>query len=200
MRTARAGSSALMMCAIALTAGCASTPAAGPTSLDPATPSGDVVAQGTVLDDGSGAELCLGAVAESAPPQCDGIPVKNWDWSSLSDATTMSGSTWGTYAVQGRYDGSALTVTAPAVPLALYDPMPLPDPTGGVPGTADDATLRDVEQRVHDTLGDTVLASGAYDGRLWVTVVWDDGTLQDAADAEFGADVVVVQSAMREAG
>ncbi len=189
-----------MMCAIALTAGCASTPAAGPTSLDPATPSGDVVAQGTVLDDGSGAELCLGAVAESAPPQCDGIPVKNWDWSSLSDATTMSGSTWGTYAVQGRYDGSALTVTAPAVPLALYDPMPLPDPTGGVPGTADDATLRDVEQRVHDTLGDTVLASGAYDGRLWVTVVWDDGTLQDAADAEFGAGVVVIQSAMREIG
>ncbi|MCZ4066320.1 MULTISPECIES: hypothetical protein [unclassified Microbacterium] len=200
MRTARAGSSALLMCAIALTAGCASTPAAGPTSLDPAPPSGEVVAQGTVLDDGSGAELCLGAVAESAPPQCDGIPVKDWDWSSLSDATTMSGSTWGTYAVQGRYDGSALTVTAPAVPLALYDPMPIPDPTGGLAGTADDATLRDVEQRVHDTLGDTVLASGAYDGRLWVTVVWDDGTLQDAADAEFGADVVVVQSAMREVG
>ncbi|MET3467491.1 hypothetical protein [Microbacterium sp. 1262] len=200
MRTARAGSSALLMCAIALTAGCASTPAAGPTSLDPAPPSGEVVAQGTVLDDGSGAELCLGAVAESAPPQCDGIPVKDWDWSSLSDATTMSGSTWGTYAVQGRFDGAALTVTAPAVPLALYDPMPLPDPTGGVPGTADDATLRDVEQRVHDTLGDTVLASGAYDGRLWVTVVWDDGTLQDAADAEFGAGVVVVQSAMREVG
>ncbi|MFS0715025.1 hypothetical protein ABC195_14210 [Microbacterium sp. 2P01SA-2] len=200
MRTARAGLSALIMCAVALTAGCASTPAAGPTSLDPAPPAGDVVAQGTVLDNGSGAQLCLGAVAESAPPQCSGIPLAGWDWAALSDATTMSGSTWGTYAVQGRYDGSSLTVTAPAVPLALYDPLPLPDPTGGTPGTVDDATLRDVEQRVHDTLGDAVLASGAYDGRLWVTVVWDDGTLQDAADAEFGADVVVVQSAMREIG
>ncbi|OAZ39606.1 hypothetical protein CBF90_03820 [Microbacterium sp. AISO3] len=200
MRTARAGSSALLMCAIALTAGCASTPAAGPTSLDPAPPSSEVVAQGTVLDDGAGAELCLGAVAESAPPQCSGIPLEGWDWASVTDATTMSGATWGAYAVQGRYDGSSLTVTASAVPLALYDPMPLPDPTGGVPGAADDATLRDVEQRVHDTLGDSVLASGAYDGRLWVTVIWDDGTLQDAADAEFGADVVVIQSAMREIG
>lgn len=200
MSTPRSGLFALIMCAIALTAGCASTPGAAPTSLDPAPPAGDVVAQGTVLDDGSGAQLCLGAVAESAPPQCSGIPLTGWDWESLTDATTMSGSTWGTYAVQGRYDGSSFTVTAPAVPLALYDPMPLPDPTGGVPGTADDAELHDVEQRVHDTLGDTVLASGAYDGRLWVTVVWDDGTLQKAADAEFGEDVVVIQSAMREVG
>lgn len=200
MSTPRAGLFALIMCAIALTAGCASTPAAAPTSLDPAPPAGDVVAQGTVLDDGSGAQLCLGAVAESAPPQCSGIPLTGWDWESLTDATTMSGSTWGTYAVQGRYDGSSFAVTAPAVPLALYDPMPLPDPTGGVPGRADDAELHDVEQRVHDTLGDTVLASGAYDGRLWVTVVWDDGTLQKAADVEFGEDVVVIQSAMREVG
>ncbi|SDQ08557.1 hypothetical protein [Microbacterium sp. cf332] len=200
MRAPRIALSVLVACTVAMTAGCATTPAAGPASLDPEPPTGEVVAQGTVLDAGSGPELCLGAVAESAPPQCSGIPLRGWDWAALTDATVMSGATWGTYAVQGRYDGSALTVTAPAVPLALYDPLPVADPTGGVAGTADEAELRDVEQRVHDTLGDEVLASGAYDGRLWVTVVWDDGTLQDAADAEFGSDVVVVQSAMREVG
>lgn len=200
MRTARLGLTALLVCAVAMTAGCAGTPAARPTSLDPAPPSGEIVAQGTVLDDGSGAQLCLGAVAESAPPQCAGIPLRGWDWTAVTDATASGGARWGSYAVQGRFDGATLSVSAPAVPLALYDPMPVEDPTGGVPGTSDDAELRDVEQRVHDTLGDAVLASGAYDGRLWVTVVWDDGTLQHAADAEFGPDVVVIQSAMREVG
>ena len=198
MRPTRAALLALTSAVVLAIAGCASTPA--PASLTPPPPEGEIVAQGTVLDDGASVQLCLGAVRESAPPQCTGIPLTGWSWDGLTDAATAAGSTWGAYVVQGDYDGKAIAVTAPAVPLALYDPAPVPDPTGGVPGTADDATLRDVEQRVHDTLGDSVLASGAYDGRLWVTVVWDDGTLQHAADAEFGDDVVVVQSAIREVG
>ncbi len=181
-------------------AGCASTPGPGAGSLEPEPPQSEVIAQGTVLDDGSGPQLCLGAVAESYPPQCSGIAVDEWSWDGLDGAETASGVTWGAYAVQGRYDGTTLTVTEPPVLLALYDPAPLDDPTAGRPGDTDEATLADVQQRVHDTLGASVLTSGIYDGRLWVSVVWDDGTLQDAADAEFGDDVVVVQSAMREAG
>ena len=34
----------------------------------------------TVIDAGSGAELCLGGVDESLPPQCDGPPLVGWDW------------------------------------------------------------------------------------------------------------------------
>ncbi|MDD7929659.1 hypothetical protein [Microbacterium thalli] len=199
MRTARLPLLAVVVSTLVLTVGCATTPA-GQASLTPPPPSGPVVVPGTVIDDGSEVELCLGAVAESAPPQCDGIPLAEWSWDGLDGATELSGARWGAYAVHGTYDGRVVTVTEAPVPLALYDPAPIEDPTGGSPGSADEATLRDVEQRVHDTLGETVLASGAYDGRLWVTVVWDDGTLQRAADAEFGDDVVVVQSAMREVG
>lgn len=200
MRTARLPLLAVALSTLVLTAGCATTPAADRASLTPPPPAGPIIAQGTVLDDGSEAELCLGAVSESAPPQCGGIPLADWSWEGLDEATEVSGVRWGAYAVHGTYDGDVITVTEPPVPLAAYDPAPLEDPTGGAPGSADEATLRDVEQRIHDTLGKTVLASGAYDGRLWVTVVWDDGTLQDAADAEFGDDVVVVQSAIREVG
>lgn len=35
-------------------------------------------------------------------------------------------------------------------------------------------------------------------GYVWLQVVWDDGTIQDAADAEFGDDVVIVTSSLRE--
>ncbi|QLD10479.1 hypothetical protein [Microbacterium oleivorans] len=200
MRTPRIVIAAFVVSVVVAASGCATTPGAVGGSLSPAPPEGEVVAQGTVLDDGTGTRLCLGGVAESAPPQCSGIPLAGWDWDGTTDETEMSGVTWGAYAVQGTFDGETMTSTRPPVSLALYDPLPVADPTDGTPGTADEATLRDVEQRVRDTLGDTVLVTGAYDGRLWVTVVWDDGTLQAAADDEFGADVVVVQSAIREVG
>ena len=35
---------------------------------------------------------------------------------------------------------------------------------------------------------------------MWAQVIWDDGTLQDAADAEYGDGVVIVQSALRPIG
>ncbi len=107
---------------------------------------------------------------------------------------------WGTYAVQGTYDGESLTVTAPPIMLALYDPMPLPDPTGGEPGQGDEASLLALQNELPDRLGDQYLSSSVENGYLWVDVVWDDGTLQDAADAEFGAGPVIVRSALRELG
>ncbi len=199
MRLPRAASLLAPAVLLVALAGCAGTPggAQQPAGLTPDPPASEVTAQGTVLDDGSGPQLCLGAVAESYPPQCTGIELAGWGWEGLDGAESASGVTWGAYAVRGDYDGTTFSVTEPPVPLALYDPAPAPDPTGGRPGTTDEATLADIQQRVHDTLGSGVLTSGTFDGRLWVSVVWDDGTLQEAADAEFGEDVVVVQSALR---
>ena len=34
----------------------------------------------TVIDDGEGAELCLGGVEQSLPPQCGGPTLVGWDW------------------------------------------------------------------------------------------------------------------------
>lgn len=172
-------------------------------SLMPGVPERDVIGQGTVLDDGSGVQLCL-VVMESYPPQCHGIPLEGWDWGGLTGSETASGVTWGAYAVQGTYDGRALTVTQPPILLALYDPMASPmasdDPAGGGPGAADDSTLAEVQEQLRERLGEDLLGSYPSEGRVWAQVVWDDGTWQEAADADFGAGVVVIEPWLREVG
>ena len=48
-------------------------------------PDGEVRTSGlvTVLDAGTGPELCLGAVAESYPPQCGGPALEDFDWGDV---------------------------------------------------------------------------------------------------------------------
>ena len=98
-------------------------------------PEGEVVGVGTVMDTGQGdPELCLGAIAESYPPQCSGIPITNWDWAPVEDTFESSGTTrWGSYAVTGTYDGKTFTVTQDPVSLGALRPgragrRPVPDP------------------------------------------------------------------------
>ena len=78
-----------------------------------------------VIDVAGSPELCLGPVMESFPPQCDGVPLGGWDWSTAgiqeeAPAGTNRPTRWGTYAVTGPFDGSTMTVSS-SVPLALYD-------------------------------------------------------------------------------
>ncbi|MDJ1115316.1 hypothetical protein [Microbacterium dauci] len=162
----------------------------------PGPPTGEVVAQGTVMDTPDGIELCLGAVAESYPPQCSGIPLEDWSWEGVDGSESSGDVTWGSYAVQGTYDGTTFAVTQAPIMLALYDPIMREDPTGGEPGAGDEADLLDLQEQLPDLLGETYLASYPENGWLWVDVVWDDGTWQDAADADFGADTVIIRSAI----
>lgn len=150
----------------------------------------------TVMDTGSGTvELCLGPVAESYPPQCGGPAITNWVWSEHRGMFEQQGDVrWGTFAVTGTWDGTSFTVDE-AVPGALYDPMfeeptPLPEP-------ARDYTQSELEAMAED-LGDLPGAQGAYadDGHLLVDVIYDDGSIQDWADQEYGDDVVVVTPAL----
>lgn len=93
-----------------------------------------------VLDTGS-PQLCLGAVAESFPPQCQGLPLAGWDWAEHPGDHEQAGrARWGEFAVTGTFDGATVQVTE-AVPAARYDaastpPEPLtgtpcPEPAGG---------------------------------------------------------------------
>ena len=148
------------------------------------------------MDIGGDVELCLGPVAESYPPQCSGIPVENWSWDGVEGFDLSGEVTWGAYAVQGTYDGDRFAVSAPPIMLALYDPMAFPDPTGGEPGAGDEATLLDIQEDLPALLGDAYLSSYPENGWLLVDVVWDDGTWQDAADADYGEDVVLIRAAM----
>lgn len=196
--------SVLALAGCATPAGSAAPPAASDAppgaslgSLWPAPPEGEVVAQGTVMDVGGDVELCLGAVAESYPPQCGGVPIANWTWDGIDGSESSGDTTWGAYAVQGTYDGEEFAVTQPPIMLALYDPMMPEDPTGGKPGQGDEAALLEIQEELPDLLGEAYLGSYPENGWLYVDVVWDDGSWQDAADDDYGDDTVIIRSAMR---
>ncbi|GAB3769078.1 hypothetical protein [Microlunatus parietis] len=95
-----------------------------------------------VLDDGSGAELCLGGVMESYPPQCSGPKLVGWDWSDRTgEFEEASGTRWGEFILTGRYDPAAgeFTPTEVASGRGYVWPepeddvwtSPCPEPAGG---------------------------------------------------------------------
>lgn len=94
----------------------------------------------TVLDDGDGAELCLGGVATSLPPQCGGPRLVGWDWAEhQGDFETVRGVRWGSFGVVGRWDGESFTPTEVTPASAMPEPdhestdfsPPCPEPEGG---------------------------------------------------------------------
>jgi hypothetical protein len=174
---------------------------------DPIAAPGPVIGQGTVLQKEDGpAMLCLGAVAESYPPQCDGPEVIGWDWEVAELEETASGVTWGTYAVTGTWDGAALTQTDPAIPLALYDPMmqdpdPRTDPAN--PGDGTEESLAEIQDDLFSGFDGKaspwpILTAWPENGYLFITVAYDDGTIQSYFDGLYGPDTVAVQSALRD--
>ena len=198
--SALAGCTLLMLAACAEPAGDAGDPDGlfGPPTAIAA--DGEVFGQGVVLQsDGEAASLCLGAVAESYPPQCSGPEVVNWDWASVDGAESASGVTWGSYAVQGTWDGERFTVTQPPIMLALYDPMVVPDPKRDPAnaGTTSEAELLEIQEELHGLDGVEVLHSSPENGYLFVGIVYDDGQLQRYFDDLYGSDVVIVESALR---
>jgi hypothetical protein len=62
-----------------------------------------------------GPELCLGAIATSYPPQCEGLAILNWRWDQVDGEESAGGVTWGSYQVVGTYDGTSFTVTRAAL-------------------------------------------------------------------------------------
>lgn len=177
--------------------GAGSTPAAFP---QPTPTETELVGVGTVLQQGDNdPQLCLGAIRESYPPQCSGPTIHGWDWSLARHSETASTVTWGTYAVFGTWDGTAFSQTQPSIPLSLYSPVGSPDPRRDAAnaGTGDAATL----QKISDELADPqILTSAPMNGYLWVSVLYDDGTIQRYLDETYGPDVVIVQSALLPIG
>ncbi|WP_091036929.1 hypothetical protein [Microbacterium oxydans] len=164
----------------------------------PEPPEGRVIGVGTVLEDAGGVALCMGAIMESYPPQCSGVPLDDWTWDGVDGSETSGETTWGAYAVYAMYDGERLARTDAPIMLALYDTVAPEDPTGGVEGSTAEDELTRVQDDISARLGADALTVGPDRGYVWLQVVWDDGTIQDAVDAEYGADVVVVTSALRE--
>jgi hypothetical protein len=162
---------------------------------------GPVTGQGTVLQTPDGPpQLCLGAVAESWPPQCRGVPLDGWDWATAGPHETadLQGrqTRWGTYAVTGRFDGTTMTVTG-SVPLALYDVAAEPSPRPSAPPTLSAQQWDAVQAGLRAAPGLLTAERTGDTGPVQALVVHDDGSIQAWADASFGAGVVLVTSALR---
>ncbi len=169
----------------------------GPRPTDIPAADGRVVGLGTVLDgsaDGA-TGFCLGPVAESYPPQCDGLPLDGWSWADYEgDYDDGSDLNFGTFAVTGTFDGTRVTAES-AVPGALYDPMPWPEPTSGAAEDHSDAELQAIADDLSSLPGALTTVTG--DNLVVVDVIHDDGTIQDWVDAEYGEGLVFVHSALR---
>ncbi len=168
----------------------ADAPAETPAGTPPApVPDGEVRTSGlvTVLDAGTGPEMCLGAVAESYPPQCGGPAVEGFEWGDVG-AEEANGVTWGQYALTGTYDGTTFTVTD-AIPAALYDVMAEPD-AGGLEPACGDAAATDQDRATPEDLDATLAAASALP--TYATAWLSNGTISVAVtgDAE-GAEAAL---------
>ena len=162
----------------------------------PTLTSDELVGQGTVLQQGDAEpQLCLGPIMESYPPQCSGPTILGWDWSLAQYSETVGSVTWGTYAVFGTWDDTSFTQTQPPIPLSLYSPIGSPDvrqdPANA--GTSDADTLQAIQDGLNQP---QLLTAMPMNGYLWVSVLYDDGTIQKFVDEQYGPNVVIVQSAL----
>lgn len=154
----------------------------------------------TVIDTGASARLCLGAIAESYPPQCDGPTISNWDWADQQGYFEQQGDVrWGTFAVTGTWDGTSFTVTD-AITGALYDPMMpepvvLPEPSVGYSGSE----LEDISRALGKDLPGYQGSFADQEGHVLADVIYDDDSLQDYVDAAYGGGVVIVNGALVDA-
>ena len=149
-------------------------------------PDGEVRTQGLVmvLDDGDGAEMCLGGVAESYPPQCGGPALADFAWGDVG-FEEASGERWGQYALTGTFDGTTFTVTD-AIPAALYDGRAEPEPDP-LEAACDDPTTTDTSRATPEDMDATLAAASALPtyATAWLTGnTINVAVTEDAAGAE----------------
>ena len=171
-----------------------------PTAIPAASGPVTTLTPATVMDTGM-PELCLGAVAESYPPQCRGIPLVGWSWrDQAGHFDRISSVRWGLFAVTGSFDGTTLTVRD-AVPAALHDPGPLPaEPTRCEDlATADchgptQARIEQIQEELSALPGVLVIDASRYVVHAYV--IHDDGSFQVWADEAYGDGIVEIGSAL----
>lgn len=124
---------------------------------------------GTVLDKrGVGPQLCLGAVAQSLPPQCSGVPLVGWDWAKVDGEQTAGDTTWGEYRVVGSFDGQRLTPTEPpGPPQHRQDEFKIDTPCAEPPGGWVRPDLKKTGQAALDRVNAAAQKTPGYAG-LWL--------------------------------
>ncbi len=69
------------------------------------------VERATVTDGPDGTILCTGPVRESAPPQCEGPVITNWDWDKVWGAYGEAGAQFGDFCLEGNESGETFELT-----------------------------------------------------------------------------------------
>ncbi len=162
-------------------------PATGtPATAAPPVPDGPVRTSGlvTVLDPGTGPQMCLGAIAESYPPQCGGPAIEGFEWGDVG-AEKASGVTWGSYALTGTFDGTTFTATD-AIPAALYDAVAQPQEEA-LGAACETPATTDPAKATPEDLDATLAAASALPG---YATTWLTGNTINVAvtDDEAGAE------------
>jgi hypothetical protein len=137
----------------------------------------------TAIDEGGGAELCLGGVLTSLPPQCGGPELVGWTWADHDgDFEDVSGTKFGEFVVTGTFDGSSIEPTE-IVPADEFDAppyddgvdpfaSPCPEPEGGW-------RVIDPERTTDRTLDQAVSRARRIDG---FGDIWVDQSINPAND------------------
>jgi hypothetical protein len=150
---------------------------------------GPVLAVGTVLD--AGTPMLCWQVLTSLPPQCSGPAIIGWDWSAVPHEEA-SGVRWADpVALEVTYDAAAFTITPTRPPLDRAS-LTLPDREIPV-GDLGPATIAALQTDLVTIDRADVMGNGGEQGTMVLEVVYDDGSMQAALDAIYGAGVVHVE-------
>lgn len=154
-------------------------------------PDGEVSTSGlvTVIDAGTGPQMCLGAVAKSYPPQCGGPAVADFEWGAVG-SEEAAGVTWGSYALTGTFDGTTFTVTD-AIPAALYDTVAAPQEEP-LKAACETPATTDPAKATPEDLDATLAAASALPG---YATTWLSGKTINVAVTE---DAAGAESTLRE--
>lgn len=209
MRRRGIAQSALLGGLAVVLAGCTATAQPGdrPTVSDSATKSpvpGELMGQGTVLQRRPAEPIfCLGNIAASDPPRCSGPVIRGWNWDSVNGSETVGSVTHGDYLVQGTWDGKTFTLgqTPPRHlgrnEFAQWPRDPRRDAVYRGAGTPNQ--LRKIGNDLSRSGDQTVLSALVDNGYVFLTVIYDDGRIQQKMDRRYGPKIVAVVSALRPA-
>ena len=160
---------------------------------------GPVVGLGLVLDGSAEGKpgFCLGPVAESYPPQCQGLPLEGWDWSQQrGDFDNAGGVRFGSYAVTGTFDGTTLTYES-AVPARCTTRCPGRSPPAPRPRTTPRPSSRPSPRSCRSCPAPSPRCPATTSSSS--TSSMTTARSQDWADATYGNGLVFVHSALAPA-
>lgn len=158
-------------------------------------PNGEVLAIATVLEQDDGAILCVGPVAESAPPQCDGPALLGWDWDAFEHQETGDVRWVQGVAITGVYEADADSFTQTGEPRSA---AAITLPAVEVPaGELDEETIQSMQDELMALGRADFYGSWGEQGTVALEVLYDDGSMQAALDEIYGAGAVFVISALR---